>query len=248
MNRTLSLLAALSLCTAVSAMAQTTDTQTTDTQTTETEAATAPAADGFPLPITARGNEPFWSVEATPDALRLSQPEGKGTVQDLPFTQETDGGSLILTTTDFTLRIDPVPCRDDMSGMPYPYTATLTRASSPLNGCAGEPGQVLGGDWIATALNGSAIPADMEVTLSFLDGRIIGKSGCNSYIGSYSLTGEGLTIGDVGATRMACPPAQMETEQAVFTAFAAVARFDISGDGGLLLQSDDGTTVLAARR
>lgn len=207
-----------------------------------------PATTGITLPLTARGNEPFWSVEATPETLTLSQPEGKGTVQDLPFTQTTEGDSLILATTDFTLRIDPTLCRDDMSGMPYPHTATLTRASTPLNGCAGEPGQLLAGDWVATDLNGTPIPDGTEVTISFLEGRLIGKSGCNSYIGSYTLTGEGLSLGNAGATRMACPPAQMETEQAVFSAFAAITRFDIAPDGRLLLQADETTTLIAARR
>ena len=212
------------------------------------QTADAPAAAGITLPLTARGNEPFWSVEATPDGLRLSQPEGKGTVQDLPFTQSSEGNSLILTTTDFTLRIDPTVCRDDMSGMPYPYTARLTRASTPLNGCAGEPGQLLAGDWTAADLGGTPIPAGTEVTLSFLDGRLIGNSGCNSYIGSYTLTGEGLSLGSVGATRMACPPEQMQTEQAVFAAFDTIARFDIAPDGALRLLGGDGTTLITARR
>lgn len=212
-------------------------------------ATAAPAvAQDITLPLTARGNEPFWSVEATADGLRLSEPEGKGTLQALPFTQATDGGSLILTTTDFTLRIDPALCRDDMSGMLYPHTATLARASTNLAGCAGDSDAVLAGDWTATALNGAPLPEGATVTLSFLDGRLIGKSGCNSYIGSYSLTGEGLSIGDTGATRMACPAPLMETEQAVFAAFAATARFDITPDGALVLQSAEGTPLLTATR
>lgn len=237
MTRSISLVGAatlsLSLSLALPAVAQ------------ETE---APAASAITLPLTARGNEPFWSVEATPDGLRLSEPEGKGTVQALPFTQSTDGGSLILTTTDFTLRIDPTLCRDDMSGMPYPFTATLSRASTGLNGCAGETDALLAGDWTVTAIEGTPVPTGVEVTMSFLEGRLIGASGCNRYIGSYALTGEGLTFGNAGATRMACPPPQMETEQALFTAFPRITRFDIAEDGTLLLQADEQTAVLTARR
>lgn len=206
------------------------------------------AAQDITLPLTARGNEPFWSVEATADGLRLSEPEGKGTVQPLTFTPATEDGSLILTTTDFTLRIDPVLCRDDMSGMPYPYTATLTRATTGLNGCAGDPDALLAGDWTATTLNGQPLPEGAVVTLSFDAGGIIGKAACNTYIGKYDLTGEGMAFGNVGATRMACPPPLMETEQAVFAAFAATTRFDIAEDGSLLLQSDEQTTVLTATR
>lgn len=212
----------------------------------ESETTAAPA--GITLPITARGNEPFWSVEATAEGLRLSQPEGKGTVQDLPFQQSNEGDSLILTTTDFTLRIDPTLCRDDMSGMPFPYTATLTRAGTPLNGCAGTSDALLAGDWTAATVDGTPIPEGTEVTLAFLDGRIIGSAGCNRYIGSYTLTGEGLTLDGFGATKMACPAPQMETELAVFNAFSAVTQFDIAEDGSLLLKSDETTTVLTATR
>lgn len=206
------------------------------------------AAQDITLPLTARGNEPFWSVEATAYGLRLSEPEGKGTVQPLSFTPATENGSLILTTTDFTLRIDAAICRDDMSGMPYPFTATLTRATTDLNGCAGEPEALLTGDWTATALNGAPVPEGAEVTLSFEAGSIIGKAACNTYIGRYDLTGEGMAFGNIGATRMACPAPLMETEQAVFAAFSATTRFDIAEDGSLLLQSDEQTTVLTATR
>lgn len=211
--------------------------------------AAAPAfAQDITLPLTAQGNEPFWSVEAAAEGLRLSEPEGKGTVQNLPFTQSTEGGSLILTTTDFTLRIDPTLCRDNMSGMPFPFTATLTRAGTDQSGCAGNSAALLAGDWTVTDLNGSALPEGLDVTLSFADGRISGSSGCNRFTGGYELTGEGLTLGQIAATRMACPPPAMETEQAVLAALSAITRFDIGREGALLLQSDEATTVLSARR
>ena len=200
------------------------------------------------LPLTARGNEPFWSILATPEGLSLTEPEGKGTVQTLPFTQATEGTSLVLTTTDFTLRIDPALCHDDMSGMPYPFTATLTRAGTALNGCAGDPAALLAGDWTVTRLDTAPLPAGVNVTLSFSDGRVAGNSGCNRLSGGYALTGEGLSFTAIATTRMACPAPQMETEQSVLAAFASITRFDIAADGQLLLQSDEGITALTARR
>ncbi len=210
--------------------------------------ATPAMAQDITLPLTARGNEPFWSVEASPDGLRLTEPDGTGTAPTLPFTQSTEGGSLILTATDFTLRIDPTLCRDDMSGMPYPYTATLSRASTALKGCAGDPNALLAGDWTATTLNGSPIPQGALVTLSFQAGNVTGNAACNSFSGSYELTGESMAFGAIRATHMACPSPLMDTEQAVFSALSAVTRFDIAEDGRLLLQSDTRTTVLTASR
>ncbi|MEZ5753989.1 MAG: META domain-containing protein [Paracoccaceae bacterium] len=210
--------------------------------------ATSQEAGAPALPLTARGNEPFWSILATPEGLRLTEPEGKGTVQTLPFTQATEGTILVLTTTDFTLRIDPALCRDDMSGMPYPFTATLLRAGTALNGCAGDPAALLAGDWTVTALDTAPLPAGVDVTLSFGDGRISGNSGCNRLSGGYAVTGEGLSFSAIATTRMACPAPQMETEQAVLSALAGITRFDIAEDGQLLLQSGEGITALTARR
>lgn len=200
------------------------------------------------LPLTARGNEPFWSILATPEGLSLTEPEGKGTVQTLPFTRTIEGGSLVLTTTDFTLRIAPALCHDDMSGMPYPFTATLTRTGATLNGCAGDPAALLAGDWTVTQLDTGPLPAGINVTLSFSDGRVAGNSGCNRLSGGYALTGEGLSFTAIATTRMACPAPQMETEQSVLAALASITRFDFTADGHLLLQSDEGITALTARR
>jgi heat shock protein HslJ len=66
--------------------------------------------------------------------------------------------------------------------------------------------------------------------------------------GSYTLTGEGLTFGPIAGTRMACPPPLMETESAVYAAFARVTQFDFTPDGALLLKSDEATTLFTATR
>lgn len=57
-------------------------------------------------------------------------------------------------------------------------------------------------------------PAEPKVTLSFEDGRFVGKSGCNSYFTSVEqgeMPGD-LSVGPVGATRMACPEPAMDVE------------------------------------
>lgn len=204
-------------------------------------------AQDISLPLTARGNEPFWRIDAAESSLRLTEPEGKGTVQDLPFTQTTDGADLVLTTTDFTLRLTRAICRDDMTGLPHPLSAAYTRNGQTAQGCAGNPADLLSGDWTATTLNGAPLPADAEVTLSFADGRIAGKSACNRYSGPATLTGEGLTLGPLAATKMACLAALMETEQATFAAFSRVTTFDITAEGALIL-TDGSTPLLAATR
>ena len=57
-------------------------------------------------------------------------------------------------------------------------------------------------------------PIDSPVTLTFAEGKVGGKSGCNQYFASISDHGRGqIKIGEAGATRMACPEIEMELEQ-----------------------------------
>ncbi len=199
------------------------------------------------LPFTARGNEPFWSLTITTEGSSYTDMEG--ITLDAPFTPPTAAdGSLLFTTAAGPLRLSDTVCHDSMSGMPYPFTVTLTRDGTDLPGCAGDPARLLAGDWTVTALDGTALPKGADVTITFDAGRISGLAACNRYSGSFTLTGEGLAFGPMAGTRMACPPPLMETEAAVFAAFARVTQFDITTDGSLLLKVDETTPLFTATR
>lgn len=201
------------------------------------------------LPFTARGNEPFWSVRVSRDGLQLALPEGKGTTEDHPYSEpEAAGDTLTFATDGFELRLADRLCRDTMTGMPYPYGATLLRGGDDWPGCAGDPATLLHGDWQAVALDGAALPEGIDITLAFGQGRLSGKTACNRVMGGFTLTGEGLTLGPLATTQMACPPEVMEAERATLDALAAVTAFDIDGEGRLLLLGPDGTARLTARR
>jgi heat shock protein HslJ len=57
-------------------------------------------------------------------------------------------------------------------------------------------------------------PAEPEVTLAYLDGRLAGTSGCNRYTASAKAgaTPGDLTVGPAAGTRMACPEPQSAVE------------------------------------
>lgn len=55
-------------------------------------------------------------------------------------------------------------------------------------------------------------------TLDFETARASGHAGCNRWFASVSAEGEQVTFGDIGATRMMCPPPAMATERAFFDA------------------------------
>ncbi|MCI0395680.1 MAG: META domain-containing protein [Chloroflexi bacterium] len=96
---------------------------------------------------------------------------------------------------------------------------------------------------------GAAEPplAGTEITAVFDGTQISGSAGCNTYSGSYTLSGATMTVGELATTRMACEQAIMDQENAFLAAlsqssFLAVA---VNGDQ-LILVHDDGTLVFAA--
>lgn len=80
----------------------------------------------------------------------------------------------------------------------------------------------------------------------FFDGperRLSGSSGCNRIIGPYEREGaNGLRIGALGMTRMACEAHAMQTEGAFTQALASVASFEIQEDS-LVLYDRSGAPV-----
>jgi heat shock protein HslJ len=136
-----------------------------------------------------------------------------------------------------------------MSGMPHPKTATLEEGGRTMNGCAGEPMDLLTGDeWAVEDIGGAGVIDIARTSMQFgEDGRVTGSGACNRYGASYTLTGEGLSIGPVMATKRGCVEAVMDQEDRFFTALDAVDRFEIDATGALVLFGG-GEQLLLARR
>ena len=115
-----------------------------------------------------------------------------------------------------------------------------------VTGCSQVSGQskseldLTGTTWRATSIDRSAAREGVESTLSFPEpGKIAGDAGCNRYFGPVTIDGTAMTFGLMGSTRMMCPPAQMDQEQAFMKALGRVTRFDVE-DAKLRLYADDG--------
>jgi heat shock protein HslJ len=126
----------------------------------------------------------------------------------------------------------------------------MTMGDEVLVGCGGDPLPGLqGAEWRVEDIGGGGIIDSAHVTLTFgADGRAFGAGGCNRWTGGYTTEGDALTFGPAAVTRMACPEALMNLEQAFLTALTQVATYRIDDSGALLLASADGTVVLTARR
>lgn len=91
--------------------------------------------------------------------------------------------------------------------------------------------------WELLSINGVAPIEGTEITLRFLDGRVQGRSGCNTYGGEYALEGEGVfRIGPIEVTEMGClnPAGVMEQEANYLLVLQGASQ---------LVQDDDRLTI-----
>jgi heat shock protein HslJ len=74
--------------------------------------------------------------------------------------------------------------------------------------------QLAGSEWRPTKIGDKKVPAGSEMFVRFGgEGKLEGHSGCNRFFGTFKLAGDGIEIGPLGVTRMACSdPAVMERE------------------------------------
>jgi heat shock protein HslJ len=103
------------------------------------------------------------------------------------------------------------------------------------------------GDWVLVgygeALNPTVVEPGTYVTINFsaTDDQVNGSGSCNNYFTTYSADDDGnLTInGPIGSTMMACEVG-MEQESLFFSALETVTGYEVTEDGRLVLQYDNG--------
>jgi heat shock protein HslJ len=199
----------------------------------------------------ARGNEPFWSVEMTGEAIVFRPMEGEPvTVAPLPASRREGNADVYEANAGgkpFALTIADAVCTDTMSGMPFPKTVTVTIGGETFAGCGGEPVTLLLGDWVIAEINGKAPVTGSTPTLAFeAEGKLSGGGTCNRFFGGYALSGEGLTVSDIGASMMACEAPLMDQEMLILDILGSAGRFEIRSDGALILhENGEGRTIVA---
>ena len=200
------------------------------------------------------GNEPGWRLDVTARALVLLT-EGGDTRVVAPgllleartglrhYRADSAQGELSVTVVE---RL----CVDSMSAMPHPAAVEVSWQGQTLRGCGGEPMDLLVGEaWQVIESEGARVAELQQMTLVFgSDGRIAGIAACNRYSGAFSLSGEGLRLSQIIATRMACAPALMDKEQRFLAALGAVTGFAIGVDGSLELKSGARVLMRARRK
>lgn len=149
-------------------------------------------------------------------------------------------------TYELRVRVEPVAnAPADASSLKYTLLELVSK--EPAEEGAMETATLEGPTWQLTAISDGSgalvnVPADVEATALFEEGRVGGSGGCNRYGASYTLDGASLTIVPGPMTLMACPEPQMTVEQQFMAALAATASYRIDGDQLALLNAD-GQTV-----
>ena len=208
-------------------------------------------------PFTARGNEPFWRVDIENDEALL-QRMGEDDVTYSIVSQQHDDRETKIRNDDesFRLTVSEELCQDNMSGMFYPQSVTLDLEDESLRGCGGQSVHLLQGvEWKVMELDDNDY-SDENVTIRFShedtrDMQVVGRAACNRYFGSYDLTGESLSIGQLAGTKMACEDATMRVEYEFLNALSNTQGFSVEREDGesavVYLHSSEGRLRLQQR-
>lgn len=106
-------------------------------------------------------------------------------------------------------------------------TAALVLLAS-CQALAGDP--LAGTEWRPATTGGVEVPEAAGAFLRFeAEGKLAGNGGCNGFFGSYSIAGEQIAIGPLGATRKACEDPVMQVEDRILRALGGSERFVLDG-------------------
>lgn len=194
----------------------------------------------------ALGTEPFWNVTIEGGRMRYERLGARGFSVPAPAPRTTFNGHRY-ETTRLTLDVTHRECSDGMSDRVYADTVMVVVDGETLRGCGGAilpPADLAGTSWRIAAIDGEAVPRTPAYFLSFEEGRLSGKAGCNGFGGPFDISGRMLVPGPIAATRMACPGPAMEHERQALAILQGPIQLDHRGGDTLILRGRSGTITL----
>lgn len=132
------------------------------------------------------------------------------------------------------------------SGPPQPQPPPAP-TTVPYSAPAGPP-TLTGGEWHIERIQGLAPASGIRPSVLFYpDGRVSGHSGCNRFMGRYTLEPSGLRLSAMAGTRIACPEPLMKQEDQLLQLLSSVSQHLFDASGALILRTPDGRTLSARR-
>lgn len=98
--------------------------------------------------------------------------------------------------------------------------------------------------WRVTAINGQVTPTSGDYRISFEDGRIGGRFGCNQFGGPYRVGGDTMVAGDIASTLMGCPEPAATHEAQGFAVLGQPMRISWNSGKRLTLGNSAGAIAL----
>jgi heat shock protein HslJ len=109
---------------------------------------------------------------------------------------------------------------------------------------AGDDGRLTQQDWVAQSIAGKPVVHIGRVTLSFGEGRVSGRGGCNLYSGPVEYGRGAIKIGPLISTKMACVEGGlMQQESAYLSTLQGAERYAFGADGKLIIATKSGAIV-----
>ena len=94
--------------------------------------------------------------------------------------------------------------------------------------------------WLAEDIDQAGVMDMLQSTLEFdVNMNVSGNAGCNRNFGSATVTGEKITFGPLGSTRMACPQSIMDQEQRFLSALKSTRVWRIDAVRDLMYMEDE---------
>ena len=99
-------------------------------------------------------------------------------------------------------------------------------------------------EWTVIKIKGlKQLSNSPTMTFEKEDAKVAGFAGCNNYFSTYTVTGNTLTLGPAGATRMLCP--DMSVEDVFLKILPNIARFEVVKKELYLYNQKDELLILA---
>lgn len=200
----------------------------------------------------ARGGNPDWRLDITDTALNL-----RVDARDYRFLSPrpstlTAGPNYLTASAGSTLLFHFETASCALAGEPvvYPRRFNLQLDGRLMQGCGGDPGDLLrGAPWRITAIDGQALPPlDVPVILRFgQTGKLSLRFPCGTLNGQYLLSSDGLRITWTSAAPSPCLSATQRLDAHLQERLLSVKGFSLPGPLQLRLEAGSANTLDAVR-
>lgn len=150
----------------------------------------------------------------------------------------SEGGALMWTSDTYN------PINPTVAGQTLPMIVMVKVDSD--RGPAMNP--LLDQSWRVTSIDGQPVIDSGKAFIRFgSDGQVTGKTGCNSFGGSYRDSGGAIAMGPTIVTQMACMPPLMDQETRFLAVASKIVRYTANPDGSVTFFTATGASMRGER-